>query len=967
MKAINKIISSLALIVAGFTLHAQAPPPPDFPQIDFKTEKFGAIREKLEIFISKNENGDFDFKKSNEFGEDENPFRHLRHWIMETETHLDENGYVFNYASKNWEEYLKVYDSNIKNRNGNNSVLASTSGAWSNKIVSTVAPANWGHGRTNCIAIDPNNTDIIYTGAIEGGLWKTTTGGTSWYCVTNHLPIPAVASIVINPSNSNNVFILTGRRNTNFFSTAGTNSLGVFVTYDAGINWFSTGLTFTDSQGIKGSALRMSPTNANILIAATTNGLYRTIDGGANWLIEQAGSFFDLEFKPGTSTCYATTPTTVYKSTDNGDSWTPILNTVFNISPPTNADIIELAVTSVNNNVIYLYYYGSTAAKVYKSLNSGTSFTQQSDVTAFANAYPGYLGGYCSALAVSPTNSAVVFLGNLGMFASTNSGLTFPTIAAGIHADQHEIVALSSTTAFSANDGGVYKTTDGGANWSLISTDLFNAAYYGFGGYPSNSNLFIGGTWDNGTMKFSSGTLTGVWGGDRGEAMIKADDPNIMWAVTENDGHFLAISPNAGANWYWDWPYFSCNCPDTNGGPSQNIIEQNPLNPNTIYSMYRDFYVSFNAGTNWTRKISGSGTAVKGFAQGTNDTTRFYAIRSNTIIGSTNTGTTFPTIYTHTSANIYDITVNPSNKNEFYFSCSGYTASEKVYKGTWTGTGSATITNISTGLPNVPVFKVVYQNTSSPGIYAGTEIGVYFRSNATGVWEYFGGGLPVCRVVDMEINYGSNLITAATYGRGLWQSPLYSGCPVSFNHGNYYIIGIPYAYPFIYGQEYYEASNDIHSSVSIYGGYGVDVNYNSGNYILLTDSFEVKEGSEFRAYIQGCTNPVPSAALIGDYAGHMSGVEAMSSGTQYDFSMQLIPNPANDFVNIFYQLQEEGNTQIVLTDIAGRAVKTIQQTAWTEKGSHQKLLDIRLFSNGLYFVSITYNGKSGLAKLMVTH
>ena len=100
---------------------------------------------------------------------------------------------------------------------------------------------------------------------------------------------------------------------------------------------------------------------------------------------------------------------------------------------------------------------------------------------------------------------------------------------------------------------------------------------------------------------------------------------------------------------------------------------------------------------------------------------------------------------------------------------SGYVSGEKVYR---TSNGGGTWTNISGILPNMPVNSIVYQKGANDGLYIGTDAGVYYKSNILPFWVPYKLGLPNVIVDDLQIHYGTKKITAATYGRGIWQAPL---------------------------------------------------------------------------------------------------------------------------------------------------------------------------------------------------
>ena len=82
-------------------------------------------------------------------------------------------------------------------------------------------------------------------------------------------------------------------------------------------------------------------------------------------------------------------------------------------------------------------------------------------------------------------------------------------------------------------------------------------------------------------------------------------------------------------------------------------------------------------------------------------------------------------------------------------------------------------TNFSGTLPNMPVDTIVYQTSANHAVYIGTDAGVYYRNDALSDWVPYKYGLPNVIVDDLQIDYATKTVRAATYGRGLWQAPLY--------------------------------------------------------------------------------------------------------------------------------------------------------------------------------------------------
>ena len=128
------------------------------------------------------------------------------------------------------------------------------------------------------------------------------------------------------------------------------------------------------------------------------------------------------------------------------------------------------------------------------------------------------------------------------------------------------------------------------------------------------------------------------------------------------------------------------------------------------------------------------------------------------------------------NAALTSITVSNTDPNKVWVTFSGYSAADKVYKST---DGGATWTNVSAGLPNLPVNAIVYTNGSAnDAIYIGADIGVYYLDNTLSSVTPFMTALPNCAVRDLEIFYPTGKLRAATFGRGVWESDLYVPTPL---------------------------------------------------------------------------------------------------------------------------------------------------------------------------------------------
>ncbi len=211
---------------------------------------------------------------------------------------------------------------NFKKKNPQNT--KSQSGAWTamgpTKVTGTVANGSYqspgGSGRINCIAFDPNNANVIWAGSPAGGLWKSVNGGTNWTTNTDQLSVIGVSSIVIDPTNTNIMYIATGDG-----EVGDTYSTGVLKSTDGGLTWNTTAFSKTADNKWKVRRIVMHPTNPQIMYVASNGGLIKTTDGFATITTPVAGNIYDVELKPGTpSTVYCvgvtSAATKFYVSTD---------------------------------------------------------------------------------------------------------------------------------------------------------------------------------------------------------------------------------------------------------------------------------------------------------------------------------------------------------------------------------------------------------------------------------------------------------------------------------------------------------------------------------------------------------------------------------------------------------------------------------------------------------------------------
>lgn len=648
-----------------------------------------------------------------------------------------------------------------------------------------LGPTNWnsigwnpGIGRINAITVDPNNPNIIYVGAPAGGCWKSVDGGNSWSPLTDDLASLGVSGIAIDPNNSNTVYIATGDGDGN-----DTYSIGVMKSTDGGNTWNSTGLNWNTTQSRVMRRIIIDPNNSNVLFVATSNGLYKTTDAGLNWVSVLSGSIRDVEFNPANSnTVFACTNTTFYKSTNSGNNGS--FTFIGNGTPASNVGRLSIAVTPDDTNYVYLLASNGTDNSflgLYRSIDGGNSFSLRSNSpNVFGYNTNGSDGGgqswYDMALAVSPTNKHVVFTGGINVWKSTNGGATLSALTRWnwptgsfeyVHADIHTLDFYGSTL-FCGSDGGIFRSNNLGSSFSDLTAGIQNSQFYRLSNSVTNSAILMGGTQDNGSFMLKNGTWTHVTGGDGMECIVDYSNANIMYSSsqfgnlyksTDGGNSFNGITGSISFSGAWVTPY-----------------TLDPVNHNTIYLGYEDIWKSTNGGNTWNTISSFNGPGnLKSLVVAPSNNNVIYAATDVDIYKTTNGGTNWTNI-TNGLPNLAMtyITVHNTNPNILWVSFSGFTNGEKVYKSI---NGGNTWTNVSGNLPNMPINCITYENGSNNGTYIGTDIGVYYKNDDMALWQPYMDGLPNVMVYELEIHYGTGKIRAATYGRGMWESDVFTPAP----------------------------------------------------------------------------------------------------------------------------------------------------------------------------------------------
>jgi photosystem II stability/assembly factor-like uncharacterized protein len=678
-----------------------------------------------------------------------------------------------------------------------------------------IGPRNGG-GRTLTLAFDPNDPSTVYAGAASGGLWRSTTGGVgaaAWQRVTTGFPELGVSTIAFEPGSSDVFYIGTGevynyqtagdleadRR------TRGSYGIGILKTTDGGATWTkSLDWSYNQRHGVW--AIRIDSTDNDVVWAATTEGVYKSLDAGQTWTQKHAVVMaMDLVLHPTNPQIalvgcgdLSSPGRGIYRTTDGGDSWTQITGG----GVPTDfAGKIQFGVTPADPDLVFAsigngfeVFGPDNYTWLLRSTDFGASFALRSTTD-----YSRWQGWYSHDVAVHPTDPDTIVTVGIDIWKSTDGGLNLAQVSdynnyfRGVlapgdpeglsdysHADHHDVLyhPTDPDIVYFANDGGVFRSLDGGKKFEGVNGGYQSQQFYnGFSSDPTNPNLAMGGLQD-----FSSAVYRGpglwqrwVYGGDGGWSAIDHTNPDVLYATAQ----FLSLAKSfdGGAS-------FTDISPPDLGGPVAFIAPfvMSPTDAQLLYAGSNYLFKSFDGGAVWY--IGQGGTEIDGnpllvFAVAQNDDVLYLASAPHDgnrgrVHRTTDGGSTF-TDLTGTLPDRYpgDMTVDPTDEATVYLTLSGF-GSSHVFKSTDYGT---TWTDIDGGrLPDVPTTAVVVDPVFPDHVYVGNDIGVYFTADAGATWVQLDLGLPEAVLIgDLSISPSNRVLRAATHGQGVYERALLGG------------------------------------------------------------------------------------------------------------------------------------------------------------------------------------------------
>lgn len=663
-----------------------------------------------------------------------------------------------------------------------------------------VGPVNIG-GRIVDIEFDPLRPDTIYAGAATGGVFKSTDNGSSWNPVFDQQGILTIGDLAVDPQNSDILYAGTGEANGGHNNFAGG---GLYKSTDAGLTWNYSGLLETTSIG----RVLVDPQDPNILFVAAAGsyfetdsdrGLYRSSDGGASWekvlFVNDSTGVIDVVQKPDDPSVLLAASwervrrpdgpiylhgngSGIYRSADGGDSWSllgPSEGLPLPVKDATNRDQIGrigLAFSNSNPNIAYaLYTDGNNYLGLFRSFDGGLSWSNADPNNQLAGISGGF-SWYFGQIRIHPTDPSKIYVMDV-LLASTVDAATSWSFDAGTHVDHHALAfdPRDPDRVVNGNDGGIGISNSGGSSW-IPAANLPVTQFYEIAFDPSNPNRRGGGTQDNGSVISDGDTdWNFVLGGDGFYVIFDPNNQNTIYAEMQNG--VLLKSVNGGTSW-------SSAVSGIPSGEKRNWstpVVMDPGDSQVLYYGTSKVYKTVDGAASWTAISPNLGRpesqrlgTITTMAVAPTDTNVLYAGTDDGKVWVTTTGGSSWTDVTNGLPNrwVTRIAVSPWDPGTAYVTFSGLKWRDSQPHIFRTTDGGTSWTDISANLPDLPVNALALDEGNRNVIYIGTDIGAFVTEDDGQSWSTLGEGLPSVPVYDLKYIAETRELLAGTYGRSAY-------------------------------------------------------------------------------------------------------------------------------------------------------------------------------------------------------
>ena len=667
-------------------------------------------------------------------------------------------------------------------------------------------------GRLTSIVVDPVHPSTIYVTAASGGIWKSSNGGSSWTAIGDALPSLSIGTLEMDPTNPQTLYLGLG----DAFDATG---VGLLKSTDGGAHWSSP--VFLGSSTVIND-IAVAKSNPNVVVAATNEGLFRSINGGSSFdevslttggadphpyvwsVVNPSGSTFVASMEASISNLTGATDGQIWQSTDAGGSWArstgftaaaPLGRTTLSASPSTPS--VMYAMSAISN-----YFSPDDLAGLFRSTDGGASWTalptakaqyvnHNSESPTVVTILNGQ-GYYNQMIVVDPTDPSTFYIGGALLTAKVTNALSTPSYTQMtnwlaqfglpyVHADAHTATFASDGSFYVGSDGGIFKSTDRGATWTdELNNGLTTHQVYNIGSSPAAPLAVLGGLQDNGTRLRSGSTSTfnEVIGGDGfGVDINRTNAKKMLGSVYYDD---ILKSTDGGKTWANAWGGIK-EANNAKSAPFNTHIVQwlgDPTGNTLLTHSNGRVYISTDYAAHWAplggtaglpasliiRNIGVSPTDINSIG---------IAGTGGRVFMTHNGGASWQQAASvpNNAKSMQSIDFDPTNASTVYLSsvAADATASH-VWKSTDGGATFAAIDTGHSGLPfGVPVNVVKVDQLHPSTVYAGTHLGLYVSTNSGSTWARMGTGLPLVSVTDIYLSPTDDVMRLATYGRGFWE------------------------------------------------------------------------------------------------------------------------------------------------------------------------------------------------------
>lgn len=870
-----------------------------------------------------------------------------------------------------------------------------TNGAWYNigYINATNTNSGTGMGRVDRIAFHPTDPNIMYAATPNGGIFKTTDGGTSWNALPDYSPVMGVTDIVVDRSNGNTIYAVSGNADNWFGGFVvgygyGRKCNGVYKSTDGGATWYKTSPLGADESNsfFYGFHMVQHPTAANTFLVATSLGLYRTTDGGDNWQEVKDVFAWDAKYKLNDGQTIFLAESRVMgsgerrsyfvSSQNGGSSWsdhffdgqdfTGDFDTCSRFSIAlTPADYGKVYILEGKSDTISGSCDGFTYMLNYPvnttAFGTGSTNLFASDANGDNN-YDQSVYDHC--IAASPTNATTILTGGAIIFRIQGLSPVSPASVSDyfynagapsryVHPDIHDIRYHPLTNeVFACTDGGIWKSANDGTTWTFAGEGIVSSQFYHSAATDEDPNYLLGGLQDNGThfRKTNNSLAENVFGCDGFDVAIDWGNKNTIY-FTCNSFHRRRNS--AGSSYNMNTPgdnaFFGNLALHTSdrkklyigktklyasadSGATFSLVNPNAYTQFDIETCPSNSQRIYIAGFDTTNKQN-----IKQLWRTDNEGSNWTALQGNA---------GFPANASYSS--IKSIAVHPANSSVVVVTLGGFQTGLKVF---YSSNAGASWTNISYDLPNVPVNSATIR--ANGDIYVGTDNAVYFIRSAsvlTGEWVPFYTGLPRVPITKLLVNENIGRIRAATFGRGWYETNLPDNtCPVTVA-----MTGT------LTGQRLYESGNALTSTATVTGGNATEVVAKSANFVDMIPGTLAEAGSNFKAIIGPCESgtghlfrsvqqtdenfdPEHSRLLAYEQNGLTGGLLRNVSAKENVFTADIA-------------VMKPGKYEIKIVDAAGRIILSVMPEKAITQESYYFETSKQFIAGKKYYALLFFNG-----------